>query len=819
METAQTATPEPPRELNRLEVLRGLRMATWEASFATVWATVTTGIFMTGFALWLGANNVVIGVMTSIPTFCGLIQIVASYFTDRLPARKPITAWFSLLGRGLWLPILLLPLLLSKSVALAGFLVLLALSYVALNIPLPAYMSWMSDLVPPDHRGRYFGRRNMIAGVVGMVLGLPAAWFLDFTKRNHNDLFGFAVLFGLGVLGGILSFICLQRQPEPPLRRTAPAEDAPQGLAGILAYYKTPFTDKNFVRLMTFNVVFGLGQNFAAPFYMVYALKNLNIDNVWLQIFATLTSISSLTSMPLWGYLSDRFGNKPLLALGVCGTFTLPLYWVIVNPSKPSLMFALLTLLNLTGGLSWAGVNLTQFNLLISMAPSQKTPIYVATMSAITGLTGGLAPLVGSLVMSGLAGWSGKFLGIHWLNFHVVFFISAILRLSGLLFLRKVEDSRAASTKEVLQQLRRANPRTWQNIRRLQRGEFAEEKVRATEALAESKAGLAVSELELALHDPNPDVRLEAAHALGEIGDSSAVEALLHALHDPANDILGEVVRALGRIGDRRVVNEMAGLLRDSERHLRRSEQIAIVQALSNLGGFESASLLLEEFHETEDTEVQETIARALGEIGERFVIPALMERLDANPSRPLALALIRTLGELNAQEALPLLHRHLSQYGTSELLLPALADSLARLKDTTALLTLVDNLNRVQSSVARKQVAVAIASLIGAKETLYPLLSKEAFAREDAVAKILQDVQRRIKSTPDMPEVEGLLESYLTSDYTTLVERIREILPHIPQIGDRGLFNTMLERLCGFEERGTEEMLLLIITLRECLQ
>ncbi len=816
----QTATPETPKELNRLEVLRGLRMATWEASFATVWATLTTGIFMTGFALWLGANNIVIGIMTSIPTFCGLIQIVASYFTDRLPARKPITAWFSLLGRGLWLPILLLPLLLPRSVALGAFLVLLAGSYVSLNIPLPAYMSWMSDLVPADHRGRYFGRRNMIAGIVAMVLGLPAAWFLDFTtKRHHWGVFGFSVLFGVGLLGGVLSFLCLLRQPEPPLHRPPPSEDAPQGFAGILAYYKTPFNDKNFVRLMTFNVVFGLGQNFAAHFYTVYALKNLNIDNVWLQVFATLTSISSLTSMPLWGYLSDRFGNKPLLALGVCGTFTLPLFWVVVNPTKPGLMFALLTLLNLLGGLSWAGVTLTQFNLLISMSPSQKTPIYVATMSAITGLTGGLAPLVGSLIMSGLTGWTGHFLGIDWLNFHVVFFISAMLRLTGLLFLRKVEDGRAASTKEVLHQLRRANPRTWQNIRRLQRGDDAEGKLRATEALAESKAGLAVSELELALHDPNPAVRLEAAHALGEIGDSVAVEALLHALHDPANEILSEVVKALGRIGDRRAITEIANLLLDSDRHLRRSEQIAVVQALGDLGGFDSASLLLQEFEETHDAEVQEAISRALGEIGERFVAPTLIAKLEMNPTRPLALAIIRTLGELNALEALPALHHCLATMGDDDVALPPLADALARLKDTTALSELIDKLHFLKSPVARKQVAVAIASIIGAKETLYPLLSREAYAREDAVSKILQDIQRRTKATPEIPDMEGLMETYLSGEQDAFIQRVREILPHIPQIGDKGLLNAMLERLCGFEEHEPEETLLLILTLRECLQ
>ena len=70
----------------------------------------------------------------------------------------------------------------------------------------------------------------------------------------------------------------------------------------------------------------------------------------------------------------------------------------------------------------------------------------------------------------------------------------------------------------------------------------------------------------------------------------------------------------------------------------------------------------------------------------------------------------------------------------------------------------------------------------------------------------------------PEMPECEGLVESYLTGDYETFVSRVGELIPHIPQRGDKGLLNAMLERLCGFEERGSEETLLLIITLRESL-
>src|SRR5438874_3486425 len=119
-----------PRELNRLEVLRGLRFSTLEGAFSTVWASLTTGAFLTGFALWLGARNVEIGFLTAIPTFAGLIQILSSYVGERRRERKQFTAWFTLVGRLLWLPILLLPLLLSHAVALVVFLLLFALSYV-----------------------------------------------------------------------------------------------------------------------------------------------------------------------------------------------------------------------------------------------------------------------------------------------------------------------------------------------------------------------------------------------------------------------------------------------------------------------------------------------------------------------------------------------------------------------------------------------------------------------------------------------------------------------------------------------------------------
>jgi HEAT repeat protein len=282
------------------------------------------------------------------------------------------------------------------------------------------------------------------------------------------------------------------------------------------------------------------------------------------------------------------------------------------------------------------------------------------------------------------------------------------------------------------------------------------------------------------LRDPNLEVRLEAAHALGEIADPGAVESLIQALRDPAAGILEEAARALGRIGDRRAVSELAQALRDSERLMRNRERIAVAQALGDIGGTDAARILLEEFDETEDAEVQEAVARALGEIGETYVVPRLLQALDSNPPRSLEIALIRALGELGDPAALNSLRLRLVRTPADPILLPNLADALARLHDAASIPALVAHLSALDSVVARKQVAVAIGQLIGEKETLYGLLSQESFARDEAASRLLNEAQRRLKSLPGAPEC-SLTNRYVSSDYAGLMEDIRAILDALP--------------------------------------
>ena len=748
-------------ELNRTETMRALRYSTWDAVYATAFMALTTGSFLTGFALMIGANNFWMGVLSGIPTFAGLAQILSAYFVERRGERKVYTIFFASLGRILWVPILLIPFLLPYVWQLPVFLMLYLFSSIFQNVPTPAWSSWMADLVPPEIRGRYFGRRNMLCGLAVMLLSMPAGWFMDLAQKKHlfSEPIGFASIFGAGCVCALLSILYVFRQAEPPMILSEKESDP--GLRGMLAFYKTPFQNKPFVRLMTFGAIFSASQFFAAPFFMVYMLKVLKLDYTWVQIFTVIGSMLTMITMPLWGYLGDKFGNKPIIGISVVGVGLLPILWVFTSYAHPTLSLAIITLINILGGIFWAGVGLGQFNLLIATTPTEAKSVYVGAWSAIVGLTGTIAPIICGILMTTLPGvWHGPF-HLNLLNFHIVFILNTVLRFVALASLRPVEDYGSVSARSVLTQLSSSNVGDWMQIRKLQRGQSEGVRRHAAQSLRASRTTLAVDELITALSDPSMHVRAEAAEALGDIADPRAAEALIARLDDPASGIVDEAAGALGRIGDLRAVLPLARLLEYADK----PEQMAAARALGRIGNAEAASMLSRALTSTTG-EVQEACVRALGETGEPGVAPVLISLLHKAP-KSLRMALIRAMGEIGdpscADSLLTLLETR-----PDAAMIAQISVSLGMCNVKHAARPLLEALETVESRVAHKQVLNSVGGLIGDGAAFYPLLALEPYARDEAVSRMLGEMIRRERT--------GKHDGFGARKRGILLERVKDL-------------------------------------------
>jgi len=422
------------QKILRLKLKEGLRDATLDGSSYSVMTSLTNGVFLTGFALALGASHFEIGVIASLPLLAPMVQLPISPFLAR-KRLKNICLWTSFLGRSVWGAIALLPLIAMSSLSHSAVWILilgLAFYHISASIAGISWISWMTELVPEKIRGRYFGNRNVAIGAVGMIATLGAGFLI---KRydvwfKPEDLTGFTFLFLAALMFGYTSMLFLRKVPFDPGFEEKIHRSFAQSLTTVLR-------DKRFLIFILFSSCWGFGVNLASPFFTVFMFQDLYLGYETIALYTGLTLMANLLGMWFWGRASDRYGNKPVMqSMGLLAAI-FPVLWVLATPNTVRYMGPFNHLL---GGFCWAGINLTSVNLLLKLARKGEQAVYFGVHAFACSLFIALGPLVGGILSEHFSHLDLKLGGMHIYHLHFVFIFSTSLRYCSLILLRWVHE-------------------------------------------------------------------------------------------------------------------------------------------------------------------------------------------------------------------------------------------------------------------------------------------------------------------------------------------------------------------------------------------
>lgn len=388
MRLLRAAPLEEPKQqagpLSPAEVRRGLRLSTVEGALANVHISVTTGALTTGFGLMLGAGAFELGLLGALPFVGQLFQFGGAYLEERLGRRRDLAVLGCLIGRGLWALIAALPFLpLLGATRLALFLLLLTASQAVMGMVGNIWTSWMSDLVPPGQRGRYFGVRNTVGSVTAIISTWLAGHALDHYRAVGDERSGYALVIGLAVLCSLLASWVLHRQPEPPMHAHARLP--------VATLLSMPMRHARFRAFAFAATGWALVTGIASPFFNAYGIQQLRLDFATLALMGVATSAVGMLTQPLIGRLQDRYGDKHVLVASIIGTVLLPWGWTF---SRPDFLLPV-WLTAIFSGVFWPGINQGLINLLMDRAAPEGRGAYVASYGAITGVGASLAGLLG----------------------------------------------------------------------------------------------------------------------------------------------------------------------------------------------------------------------------------------------------------------------------------------------------------------------------------------------------------------------------------------------------------------------------------------
>jgi MFS family permease len=369
-------------------------------------ATLTTGVFLTGFMVSLGASNAAIGVLAAVPFAVQFLQLPAVVLVERLRTRRAICAWSAAIGRSFLVAAAMAPFLPHDT----GIILLVAsiACYQAMAaIAGCSWNSWMRDLVPESSFGRFFGRRAAATTALATALALGCGLLIDRWKTlqpaNHSSIYtylfsspeqGSSVYTYLFLTSAGIGFIGVWLLAITPDQPMPPATNRPAAHTLLL----TPFRDGNFRRLMAFLGSWNFAANLAAPFFAVYMLKTLGYSMTTVIVLTTASQLSNLAALGIWGSLIDRFSNKAVLEVSAPLFLACTLAWTFTGLAwvKPGIFWLLLGI-HMLMGIATAGIALASGNIAMKLSPAGQATAYLATNSVVSATCASIAPIIGGL--------------------------------------------------------------------------------------------------------------------------------------------------------------------------------------------------------------------------------------------------------------------------------------------------------------------------------------------------------------------------------------------------------------------------------------
>jgi MFS family permease len=448
------AVREVARQLNALrkrELLLSLKYCTIEACFSVPMLNLTLGNmpFLIGFAVKaLGWSDFAVGLLAATPFFCLFVQPPITLFLQRYFSLYQIMRFMFLLNALPWLFMLSFPWLGESKHIL--FAVIVFLSNLGNAVCGVTWSASVSELVPLNIRGRYFGTRNMMFGFWALVTMLAAGQIAEHFK---NAMWIFGVIFAVAALSRLIGLFFLTRMKFPARVMERQAQRA------SLSTFTAVFRDKNFVRLLLFTGLFGLFFNAGQPFYSVFVLKGLPFTLSDLVVLTTIQTLGTLIALRSWGAMVDRFGNKPVMLTTALTWLTVAaVSWLLASPVHYKHLYATYFI---TGFMLGGFQQVAQFNLMIKMVPSENRAHYLSVYFSFTNLLVAMGPILGGLALRQLPEQAGHLFQQPITNYHMMIVGSIVLCLLTLLLLKKVREPASQSMRQlvnVMWHMREFNP-------------------------------------------------------------------------------------------------------------------------------------------------------------------------------------------------------------------------------------------------------------------------------------------------------------------------------------------------------------------------
>ncbi|HPX94944.1 MAG TPA: MFS transporter [Brevefilum fermentans] len=352
--------------------------------------------YLTIYLLSLGITRQQIGFLSSISSFSNaLLLLPAAFLVERSGRRKEITTTSAIISRLMVFLMALLPFFLLGTSALVWImLALVIIREAANNFAYPGWIALIGDIVPIEGRGRYFGSRNFIMGLAGMLVTLLMG---EFITRIGEPL-GYQVAFLVATLLAVFAIFFFNRIEDPlaveKVDRQPDDAVSASFLDNLLSIFSSFKKHNQFLRFIIFVAVWNFTIQISGPFFTVHMAETLHFTAAMIGVVAVTNTAANMLVQRQFGLLADKWGDR---TVSIVLAFLIPLVPLIWGLWVKVYWHAIAV--EILSGLLWGGFNLVHFNSLLTQTPEDQRARFSAYYQIIVTLSMALGAAFGSFLI------------------------------------------------------------------------------------------------------------------------------------------------------------------------------------------------------------------------------------------------------------------------------------------------------------------------------------------------------------------------------------------------------------------------------------
>jgi hypothetical protein len=279
----------------------------------------------------------------------------------------------------------------------------------------PAWNAWVTTIVRPEIRKRFFARRARLCHAALFAGMLVAGLSLQWGKDRGRELALYAALFVGAMLARLVSARFLASQSE--------ASGLAEQHRALAAHgVRDAIRSAGSGRVLAYLLTMSLTVNVAAPYFTPYMFGPLALSYAQFMTLIATALVARIAILPYFAALAERRGTRALLGWGALAIVPLPVMWLVSD------RFLYLVALQTFAGTAWAAL---EFAMMLSFFEGIADRDRARVLSAFN-LANASAVAIGGLIGSQI------FVLMHRTHeaYAVLFAVSAAGRLAALWWLR-----------------------------------------------------------------------------------------------------------------------------------------------------------------------------------------------------------------------------------------------------------------------------------------------------------------------------------------------------------------------------------------------